>query len=74
MFVDRYFDCICIAFGLTSIILGVLFYKDWEYLIAVGVGGMLTIISGSNFLNPHCRDKLLHGIGLDDGNSKGLRS
>ena len=61
-YVERFFDVICISTGIITVLLSS-FLGTW-WLLAVGVGGMLMIISGSNFLNPHCRDKLLgrHGV------------
>lgn len=60
-FIDRFFDLICISLGTICILVSSFLHHNWW--VAIGIGGMLVIISGSNFLNPHCRAKLLgHGV------------
>jgi hypothetical protein len=65
-FVDRYFDLICIVFGCIAIAVNNFLnpFAAWAAFLA---GIMLVIISSYNLLmNSYCRDKLLHGTGLDD--------
>jgi len=70
--IDRYLDLILIAIGVPMSIGFFMIPLFWSPL---AIGLLLTALGSLDLLfNSHSRDKLLHGIGLDDKDAQKLRS